>query len=155
MEIISSIITILLCGVLTFFGIYGIIWVFLSVWREENPVSYLLTIFIILFFISIPTIQIYIEMHYLFDKPKPTDMKELFVEEERMIEYQDTTHFCNSRCSTCFVSRIPVNRKASRNDICTICGNRFRDHNTPFEQWYFGWVRSDSEYIPYYYYDMY
>lgn len=74
-----------------------------------------------------------------FGNPKPSNQIELYVNGEVMIQYQDTTHFCNAKDenSKCFTSRIPANGKVSKNDICVYCGNTFINHDTHKEQRFF------------------
>lgn len=74
-----------------------------------------------------------------FGNPKPSCQIELFENGEKMIQYQDTTHLCNAKDenSTWFKSRIPVNRKPSRKDVCDNCGRDYTHHDTYEEQRFF------------------
>lgn len=154
MEIIPSIITILLCGALTFFGIYGIIRVFLCVWREERSLSFLLMIVFILFVISIPTISLYVEIDNLFGKPRPSNIKEMTVGALKLVEYQDVTHYCDAekRDSSCFTTVMMAGGKTSKDDGCIKCGKKFKDHRTRLEQWLYDFALSDLDNISYYFY---
>ena len=71
-----------------------------------------------------------------FSKPYPSNLIEMFVDGKNLIQYQDTTHFCNAaeENSNCFTARIPIDRNASRSDTCIYCGRDFIYHNTRKEQ---------------------
>lgn len=71
-----------------------------------------------------------------FSKPNPSNLIEMFVDGESLIQYQDTTHFCNAteENSNCFTSRIPIDRNVSKSDTCIHCGRDFSYHNTHKEQ---------------------
>lgn len=91
------------------------------------------------FFVFGSVSTIYTVANSFFGNPKPSNQIELYENGEIMIQYQDTTHFCNAKDenSMCFTSRIPANGKVSKNDICVYCGNTFINHDTHKEQRFF------------------
>lgn len=91
------------------------------------------------FFVFGSVSTIYTVANSFFGNPKPSNQIELYENGEIMIQYQDTIHFCdaNDENSHCFTARIPVNKKAYRNDICIHCGQPFTDHYTHKEKHFF------------------
>ena len=77
-----------------------------------------------------------------FGNPKPSKQIELYENGETMLQYQDTTHFCNANDenSTWFVAVIPINTKPSRNNVCKNCGRKYTCHNTREEQHFFDYM---------------
>lgn len=87
-----------------------------------------------------------------FSKPNPSNTIELFENGEKLIRYQDTTHFCNANeeNSNCFTAKIPVYRTVSKNDTCIHCGKNFTYHNTLKEQNFFNLMEDISNASCYY-----
>lgn len=111
----------------------------------------LLGVVVCAFFIYGSADVIYILTNKAFGNPKPSCQIELFENGEMMIIYQDTTHFCNAKeeNSTWFKSRIPVNRKPSKKDVCENCGMDYTHHDTHEEQRFFNSVNSTYYSISY------
>lgn len=82
---------------------------------------------------------IYLVANKYFGNPKPSNQIEMYLEGEKIIQYQDTTHLCdaNDENSHCFTARIPANKKAYRDDICIHCGQPFTNHYTHKEKRFF------------------
>ena len=95
--------------------------------------------FFFFLFIYSSTDAMYTMTNKTFGNPKPSSQIELYENGEIIIIYQDTTHFCNAKDenSTWFKSRIPINRKPSKKDICENCGRDYTHHDTHKEQRFF------------------
>lgn len=91
------------------------------------------------FFVFGSVNTIYTVANSFFGNPKPSNQIELYEDEEVIIQYQDTIHFCdaNDKNSHCFTARIPANKKAYRDDICIHCGQPFTNHYTHKEKHFF------------------
>ncbi len=99
----------------------------------------LLLVGVSVFFIYGSADVIYTITNKAFGNPKPSNQIELYENGERIIVYQDTTHFCNAKDenSTWFKSRIPIDRKPSKKDVCENCGKDYTHHDTHEEQRFF------------------
>lgn len=107
--------------------------------------------FLCILFIYSSADAIYTMTNKAFGNPKPSCQIELYENGEIIIVYQDTTHFCNAKDenSTWFKSRIPIDRKPSKKDICENCGRDYTHHDTHEEQRFFNSVNSTCYSISY------
>lgn len=157
METIALIIHVLIWFFFTVFCIVGLFFCIHSFFSDNSmslgiKVLVHVTLFVVCGFFAYGSADcFYIMAKKLFANPKPSNPIELYVDGEKYMQYEDTTHFCNANDenSPCFRSRILVGEKASKDDICEDCGKNFRRHDTHEEQRYFNSLSSTNYSISY------
>lgn len=132
--------------VMSFWGIFTLIGVGISFYALREAIKrkkrWISTLGALAFSILVtfsPAYCLYIVANKFCVAPNPSCQKEVLIDGKTLIQYQDTTHFCdaNDKLSPCFMGTIPKGGTPSKADICKHCGKNYTYHNTHKEQRYF------------------